>query len=66
VRATAAETALKGGTPSPDLWKSAGEAAAGELDPPDDLHGTASYRRHLASVLAQRSLQEAYDRAKGA
>ena len=66
VRSAAAEAVLNGGTPGPDLWKSAGEAAAGDLDPPDDLHGSANYRRHLASVLAQRSLQEAYDRAKGA
>jgi CO/xanthine dehydrogenase FAD-binding subunit len=66
VRSSAAEAALNGGTPSPELWKSAGEAAAGELDPPDDLHGSANYRRHLASVLAQRSLEEAYDRARGA
>ena len=66
VRAEAAEAALVGGTPSPELWRSAGETAAAGLDPPDDLHGTAAYRRHLASVLAARSLQEAYERAKGA
>jgi CO/xanthine dehydrogenase FAD-binding subunit len=66
VRATAAEAALTGGTPSTELWRNAGEAAKGELDPPSDLHGSAAYRRHLASVLAVRSLEEAYDRAKGA
>jgi carbon-monoxide dehydrogenase medium subunit len=66
VRAAAAEAAVAGGAPSTELWRSAGEAAKGELDPPDDLHGSAAYRRHLASVLAARSLEQAYDRAKGA
>jgi CO/xanthine dehydrogenase FAD-binding subunit len=66
VRATAAEGELVGGTPSSELWHSAAEAAKGELDPPSDLHGSTAYRRHLASVLAARSLQEAHDRAKGA
>src|SRR3954470_10287998 len=66
VRGTAGEAALRGQRASAELWKSAAEAAAADLDPPDDLHGSAAYRRHLASVLAARALQEAYDRAKGA
>jgi carbon-monoxide dehydrogenase medium subunit len=66
VRAGAAEAMLAGATPSGELWEEAGRAAAGELDPPGDLHGTPAYRQHLAAVLARRALAEAFDRAKGA
>lgn len=64
VRARQAEAALAGQTPSIELWHTAGQEAASELDPSSDLHGTAAYRRHLASVLAERALQEAANRAK--
>jgi carbon-monoxide dehydrogenase medium subunit len=57
---------LAGATPSGELWEQAGREAAAELDPPGDLHGSPAYRRHLAAVLAQRALAEAFDRAKGA
>jgi len=66
VRAVEAERALVGEAPSPELWATAAEQAGAELDPPADLHGSSNYRRQLARVLARRSLQEAYDRAKGA
>ncbi|MBI3916320.1 MAG: xanthine dehydrogenase family protein subunit M [Betaproteobacteria bacterium] len=39
------------------------ERAAAALDPGEDLHASAHYRRHLAKVLAERSLLEARDRA---
>jgi carbon-monoxide dehydrogenase medium subunit len=66
VRAVDAERMLVGETPSPELWASAAEQAAAGLDPPSDLHGSAAYRRQVARVLAQRSLHEAYGRAKDA
>ena len=66
VRPAAAEAVLVGATPSTELWEEAGRVAAGQLDPPGDLHGTPAYRRHLAAVLARRALAEAFDRAKGA
>jgi carbon-monoxide dehydrogenase medium subunit len=31
-------------------------------DPPSDTQGSAEYRRHLATVLVQRALQEAISR----
>ncbi|HSK23618.1 MAG TPA: FAD binding domain-containing protein [Egicoccus sp.] len=34
-------------------------AARARLDPDDDIHATASYRRHLAGVLLERALQRA-------
>jgi carbon-monoxide dehydrogenase medium subunit len=65
VRAIDAERTMVGETPSPELWASASEVASAGLDPPSDLHGSAAYRRQLVRVLGRRSLQEAYDRAKG-
>jgi CO/xanthine dehydrogenase FAD-binding subunit len=37
--------------------------AAALLDPGDDLHASADYRRHLAGVLTMRALRQARDRA---
>ena len=36
------------------------------LEPPDDVHASARYRRRLARVLTARALREAYARAAGA
>jgi aerobic carbon-monoxide dehydrogenase medium subunit len=62
VRAPSAEGALAGQTPSAALWKAAGREAAAGLDPPGDLHSTPEHRRHLAAVLTERALVEAYGR----
>lgn len=35
----------------------------GVIDPEDDIHASASYRRHLAHVLTDRALQQAHDHA---
>ena len=42
-------------------WEAAAEHAADQLDPEDDIHATAEYRRHLARVLTARSLKAAYE-----
>lgn len=63
VRATGAESVLSGVAPSADLWSSAAREAAAALEPASDIHGSAAYRRHLAAVLAERALNEAYSRA---
>jgi aerobic carbon-monoxide dehydrogenase medium subunit len=39
---------------------------ADRLEPPDDVHASAGYRRRLARVLIARALREAYARAAGA
>jgi aerobic carbon-monoxide dehydrogenase medium subunit len=39
---------------------------ADRLEPPDDVHASAGYRRRLARVLTARALREAYARAAGA
>jgi carbon-monoxide dehydrogenase medium subunit len=55
IRASAVESALASGA-------SAAEAAAHAsdgLEPPEDLNASAEYRRHLATVLVRRALEEA-------
>lgn len=51
---------------TPALATAAAEkASADEIDPGSDIHATADFRRHLANVLTQRALEEAFQRAKG-
>jgi carbon-monoxide dehydrogenase medium subunit len=55
LRATAVEQALAQGASPAD----AAAHAADGLDPPGDLNATPEYRRHLATVLVRRALEEA-------
>ena len=55
VRARGTEEALAAGAEAADA---AARAAEG-LEPPSDLHASAEYRRHLATVLVRRALVEA-------
>jgi CO/xanthine dehydrogenase FAD-binding subunit len=43
----------------------AAKAAADEVDPSNDLHASASYRRHLTGIMASRALLRAGERARG-
>ena len=58
LRATAAEQAMVSSGVD-----AAVEALRAEIDPTDDLHGSADYRRHLAGVLCGRVLHAATERA---
>jgi len=58
LRARSAETALT----SVDDVEAAATSVAAQTDPPTDTGGSAEYRRHLATVLAQRALEEAIGR----
>jgi carbon-monoxide dehydrogenase medium subunit len=40
-------------------WAAAGRLAAAAVDPEDDIHATAAYRRHLAGVLTARATRAA-------
>ncbi len=40
-------------------WQAMGEHAAGQIDPPDDAHGDAGFRRRLTATLVCRALAEA-------
>lgn len=55
LRARAVEEALAAGA---GVAEAAQQAPEG-LDPPSDLHASAEYRRHLATVLVRRALEEA-------
>jgi carbon-monoxide dehydrogenase medium subunit len=60
----AAPRLLVGQKPTPEAIRAVAEEAAGkEIDPGTDVHATADYRRHLARVLVERSLTEAFARA---
>lgn len=61
VRATAAEGALVAGAPLDDV----AAAAVDGLEPFDDLHGTADYRRRVARVLVRRAAERALEEARG-
>ncbi len=57
---------LEGQAGSAEAIEAAAQAAAyEELDPPDDVHAPAAYRRHLAAELTRRALRQAFDRAAG-
>jgi carbon-monoxide dehydrogenase medium subunit len=59
VRALSAEKVLIGEKPTSGLFLRAGEAAASDCNPIDDLRGSAVYRRDMVRVLTSRALQEA-------
>ena len=44
---------------TPESAARAGAAAGPDCDPPSDVHGSAEYRRHLATVLVERALLQA-------
>ena len=63
VRPSGAEAALAGAVLSDEALRAAGEEAAAGLEPPEDLHGTTAYRRHLVKLLTRRTIQAAAARA---
>ena len=64
---TLAGSTLAGSTPrgGDDAADAVAARIAGSLDPPDDVHASAGYRRRLARVLVARALREACARAAG-
>ena len=61
LRRDAAESILKGRAVDKSLIQEAATLAA-DLEPIEDIHGTSAYRRHLARVLTERALHEAWGR----
>jgi carbon-monoxide dehydrogenase medium subunit len=59
LRATAAESALRGGALDASAIAAAAEQAAEGTEPPADLNASAEYKRHLARVLCRRALEQA-------
>jgi carbon-monoxide dehydrogenase medium subunit len=66
LRAGTAEESLLGKRPSETLFREAAQAAAQGLEPENDIHASAAYRRHVAEVLVRRALETARSRAGGA
>ena len=57
--------ALRGATPSEDLYREVGEIAAANCSPVTDQRGTAAYKTHLAMELTRRALRRSVARANG-
>ncbi|HZT08619.1 MAG TPA: xanthine dehydrogenase family protein subunit M [Chloroflexota bacterium] len=64
IRSARAEQALLGRAPDERLLREASELATEDLDPADDVHASAGYRRRVASVIARRALLQAAQRAR--
>ena len=54
-----AETALEGRAPGAEAFRAAADAAAGAVDPMEDINTSADYRRELVATLAFRALEQA-------
>jgi carbon-monoxide dehydrogenase medium subunit len=66
IRAREAEARLAGEVLGPSVLADVAEAVRGAIDPGSDIHATATYRRHVAGVLAGRAIRLAATRAKDA
>jgi CO/xanthine dehydrogenase FAD-binding subunit len=66
VRADEAADALIGQQPTDELFATAAAGVDSVIDPLDDVHGPADYKRNLAKVVTRRALQVAMSRATGA
>jgi len=51
--------ALTGQPVASQTWQAMGEHAASQIDPPEDIHGDAGFRRRLTATLVARALAEA-------
>lgn len=58
-RLAAAEAALDGHALDAKVIAAAARAAAAAVEPPDDIHGSAEYRRALVATLLERGLRKA-------
>ncbi len=59
LRVPDAEEALRGRTPSPELLRQAADIAAAAVNPVEDIHASAAYRRDLVRALTRRALERA-------
>jgi carbon-monoxide dehydrogenase medium subunit len=54
--------AILSGRPFDDALVRRAAQIAADIEPFEDIHGTSAYRRHLARVLTERALREAWER----
>jgi aerobic carbon-monoxide dehydrogenase medium subunit len=64
IRAVAAEDRLRGERPEPRLIAEAAKAATADVSRGGDMHASPEYRRHLAEVIARRTIEAAVERGK--
>jgi aerobic carbon-monoxide dehydrogenase medium subunit len=66
-RMAAAEARLRGVAVDhvDDVVSAVGDAAAAAVDPADDMHGSADYKREMVAVFVRRALRAAVARARG-
>ena len=64
LRATRAEEGLIGERPTSDVLRRIAGVAAESMDPLDDVHADAGYKRHVGRVMVQRALATAHSRAR--
>jgi aerobic carbon-monoxide dehydrogenase medium subunit len=64
VRVADAERLLIGAPLSAESMAAAAESVRRAIEPHDDIHATAAYRRHLAGILTVRALTRAGERAR--
>jgi carbon-monoxide dehydrogenase medium subunit len=64
LEARSAAAALAGAVPGEETIAAAAAAAAAEIEPTDDVHASAAFKRHLARVLTGRALRRAFARAR--
>jgi carbon-monoxide dehydrogenase medium subunit len=65
VRADSATASLMGRALDDATIAEIARLAAADLDPPSDVHATGAYRKHIAGVLASRTLKAANAKARG-
>lgn len=58
-RIAEAEAALAGNPPDPAVFRAAADAAAAAIDPLEDIHTSADYRRDLVRTMTRRALERA-------
>lgn len=65
LRVSAAEAELEGELPTEERLAAVGEIVDDAVEPQDEMHADARYKRELAATFAKRGIQHAYDRARG-
>jgi carbon-monoxide dehydrogenase medium subunit len=65
IRARNTEKLLIGKKISSPLLEKIGQKASEESDPVADIHASEEYRRHLVNALTKKTVQKAWDQAKG-